>query len=82
MYYVSFLNQDSFLNRAFLNRDSTVPISKNGPDMASVHKFWYFLLVIHSFSLTNFNFWTKLCIRDFKKSQCLGFPDDPTATNK
>ena len=23
--------------------------------MASVHKFWYFLIVIHSFSLTNFN---------------------------
>ena len=42
-----------------------IPISKNGPDMASVHKFWYFLLVIHSFSLTNFNFWTKLYIRDF-----------------
>ena len=25
-YQQSFLNQDSFLNRAFLNRDSTVPI--------------------------------------------------------
>ena len=42
-----------------------IPISKNGPDMASVHKFWYFLLVIHSFSITNFNSWTKLYIRDF-----------------
>ena len=28
-------------------------ISKNGPDMASVHKFWYFLLVTYSFSLKN-----------------------------
>ena len=26
-----------------------IRISKNGPDMASVHKFWYILLVIHSF---------------------------------
>ena len=50
-----------------------IPISKNGPDMASVHKFWYFLLVIYSFSLNNSNFWTKLYIRDFEKSQCLGF---------
>jgi hypothetical protein len=30
-----------------------IPISKNGPDMASAHKFLYFLLVIHSFSLFN-----------------------------
>ena len=28
-----------------------IPISKNGLDMASVHKFWYFLLVTYSFSL-------------------------------
>ena len=35
--------------------------------MASVHKFWYFLIVIHSFSLTNFNFQTKLYTRDFQK---------------
>ena len=41
-----------------------IPISKNGPDMASVHKFWYFLLVTYSFSLENSNFWTKLYIRD------------------
>ena len=39
-----------------------IPISKNGPDMASVHKFWYFLLVTYSFSLKNSNFWTKLYI--------------------
>ena len=37
-------------------------ISKNGPDMASVHKFWYFLLVTYSFLLKNYNFWTKLDI--------------------
>jgi len=41
------------------------PIPKNGPDMASVPKFWYFLLVTYSFSLKNSNFWTKLYIRDF-----------------
>ena len=28
-----------------------IPISKNGPDMALVHKFWYFLLITYSFSL-------------------------------
>ena len=39
-------------------------ISKNGPDMASVHKFWYFLLVTYSFSLKNSNFWTKFYIQD------------------
>ena len=38
---------------------------KNGPDMASAHRFLYFLLVIHSFSLTNSNFWTKLYKQDF-----------------
>jgi hypothetical protein len=41
------------------------PISKNGPEKASNHKFWHFLLVIHSFSRTNYNVWTKLCIPDF-----------------
>ena len=35
--------------------------------MASVHKFWYFLLVIHSFSLIDFYFWTKLYKQDLKK---------------
>ena len=50
-----------------------IPISKNGPDMASVHKFWYFLLVTYSFSLKNSNFWTKLDIQDFQKSDGLGF---------
>ena len=42
-----------------------IPISENGPDMASVHKFWYFLLVTYSFSLKHSSFSTKLYIQDF-----------------
>ena len=31
-----------------------IPISINGPDMASVHKFWYILHVTHSFGHSQF----------------------------
>jgi hypothetical protein len=48
-----------------------IPISKNGPDMASVHNFWYFLRVTYLFIFT--------------KIPSFGFPfkipDDPTATS-
>ena len=39
-----------------------------------LHKIWYFLLVIHSFSLTNVNFWTKLYIRDFLENFVKSMP--------
>ena len=60
-----------------------IPISKNGPDMASVHKFWYFLLVIHSFSLTK-SMPSSLSELKVTPSFCCPFkiPDDPTATNE
>jgi hypothetical protein len=44
-----------------------IPISKNGPDMASVHKFWYFLLVTHSFTLKNLIFGLNFTYEIFRK---------------
>ena len=42
-------------------------ISKNGPDMASVHKFWYFLLVTYSFSLKILIFGLNFTYEIFRK---------------
>ena len=44
-----------------------IPISKNGPDMASVHKFWYFLLVTYSFSLKILIFGLNFTYEIFRK---------------
>ena len=51
-----------------------IPISKNEPDMASVHKFWYFLLVTYSFSLKILIFGLNFTYEIFRKVMAWASP--------
>ena len=51
-----------------------IAISKNGPDVASVHKFWYFVKSMPP-SLSKSKVTPSFCFP-------LKIPDDPTTTNK